>query len=233
MSPPRPPHKSRRSKVAQNIVNNTPATGWRLAKPKEKTRLGISSKEPFYVHKDVRVRKGSVFISRDEFTVKAFGLHRRKLAEAWATPEGASHPVHGYKRPGGLTEKMRALINERRRLALVRAARREYERQGSALAAAVEAERGKPTKTWPGGRPKTSWPNFKEQLGEAVGPDTAAPIASRERGGPKTRIADGNWHAMIDALKDREGENSPLVKLLRSSGRFVEGGVWVTDMEAK
>lgn len=131
----RSPHKTRRSKVAQNIVNNTPAGGWRLAKPKEKVRLGISSKEPFYVRKNVKVRKGSVFISRDEFTVKAFGLHRRKLAEVHATEEGAAHPRHGYKRP--LSEKMRALLRTRRRLALVREARRVYERQGAALAATL------------------------------------------------------------------------------------------------
>lgn len=70
---------------------------------------------------------------------------------------------------------------------------------------------------------------FKDK--SAIGPDTADPVASRELGGPKTRIADGNWHGLIDALKCEVGESSPLVKLLRSSGRFVEGGVWVTDTE--
>ena len=226
----RPPHRTRRSKVAQNIVSNTPAGDWRLASPKEKTRLGISSKEPFYVRKNTRVRKGSVFITRDEFTVKAFGLHRRKLAEARAAPEGAAHPRYGYKRP--LTEKMRALLNTRRRLALVRAARRDYERRGATIGAVVAAEKGKlgkPTKRWPEGRPRATWPNFKEQLDQAIGPDTAAAVESRELGGARTRIADGNWHAMIDTLKDQEGENSAIVKLLRSSGRFVEGGMWVTD----
>src|ERR1700730_9430494 len=108
------PHRTRRSKIAQNIVNNTPASGWRLASSKEKTRLGIASKEPFYVRKNVQVRKGSVFLSRDEFTKKSTGLPRRKLAEARATPSGAVHPQHGYKRP--LSEKMRGLLNERRRL---------------------------------------------------------------------------------------------------------------------
>jgi hypothetical protein len=175
--------------------------------------------------------QGSIFISRDEFTKKAFGLHRRQLAEARAAPGGAAHPVHGYKRPP--TSKLKALFNERRRLKLVRAGRRAYERRGAALAAAIETSRGttKRSKNWPEGRPKVLWPNFKNQLDQAIGPDTAAAIESRELGGPKTRIADGNWHALIDAVKDREGENSPLVKLLRSSGRFVEGGVWVTDTE--
>jgi hypothetical protein len=55
---PRPPHRTRRSKIAQNIVNNTPAGDWRRATRKEKIRLGISSKEPFYVRKCVAVRKG-------------------------------------------------------------------------------------------------------------------------------------------------------------------------------
>lgn len=231
----RRPAKPRRSKTAQNIVDNTPASGWQLATKHEKIRLDVNPHEPRYVRKDAKqVRKGSINLTRDEFTKKAYGLHRRKLAEARATEEGAAHPHYGYKRL--LTEKLRALINKRRRLALVRAARREYERRGAALAARVEAVRatlGKPTKTWPEGPPRTTWPDFKPQLDQAIGPDTAAPVASRELGGPKTRIPDGNWHAMIDTLMDQEGENSPLVKLLRSSGRFVEGGVWVTDMEAK
>jgi hypothetical protein len=221
--------KIRRSKVAQNIVDNTPATGWRAATEKEKLKLGVSLRQPYYVRTGIkRVRKNTIVITRDEFTVKKFGMHRRKLAEVRATEEGAAHPRYGYKRPP--TEKMQALLNSRRRLKLVRDARRAYEKRGSKLAAAVEtAGIGRPTKRWPEGRPKTPWPNFKDQLDRAIGPDTAAVIRSRELGGQRTRIADGNWHAMIDALKDQFGEGSPLVKLLRSSGRFVEGGVWVTD----
>jgi len=45
--------------------------------------------------------------------------------------------------------------------------------------------------------------------------------------GLRARLDDGNWHALIDNLKAREGEHSPLVKLLRSSGRFHEDGVWI------
>ena len=222
--PPLPP----RSKVAQNIVDNTPASGWRLATKLEKHRLGVNLHEPRYVRKGAKlVRKGSINLTRDEFTKKAFGLHRRKLAEARATPEGAAHPRYGYKRP--LTTRIRELIEKRRRLKLVRDARRAYERQGSALVAAVT--HGKPTKRWPEGRPRAAWTNFRDQLAQAIGPDTAAAISSRELGGPRTRIEDGNWHAMIDALKEHEGEGSPLVKLLRSSGRYVEGGVWVTDIQ--
>ena len=38
---------------------------------------------PCYVRKDGKlIRKGSINLTRDEFTVKAFGLNRRKLAEA-------------------------------------------------------------------------------------------------------------------------------------------------------
>jgi hypothetical protein len=229
----RRPAKPRRSKAGQNIVNNTPAFGWRLATKREKLKLDVNPNEPRYVRKGVRVRKNdTINLTRDEFTKKAFGLHRRKLAEARATEEGAAHPRYGYKRP--LTQKLRALFNENRRLKLVRDARRAYERRGSSLAAAMASARGthtKPTKRWPEGRPKVPWTNFKSQLDEAIGPDTAAAIAGRELRGAKTRIEDGNWHAMIDALKDQEGESSPLVKLLRSSGRFVEGGVWVTDTE--
>jgi hypothetical protein len=217
----RRPAKPRRSKVAQNIVNNTPASGWRLATKREKLRLDVNPDEPRYVRKGVRVRKNDpINLTRDEFTKKAFGLHRRKLAEVRATPEGAAHPVHGYKRP--LTEKMRAVINERRRLALVREARRAYQKRGNEWKRKRETAR----KT---GHPKVAWPNIKEHIDQAIGPDTAAAVESRELGGAKTRIEDGNWHAMIDALKEQEGEGSPLVKLLRSSGRFVEGGVWVVD----
>lgn len=223
--------KPRRSRVGQNIVDNTPASGWRLATKREKQQLDVNPNEPRYVRKCIRVRKNDpINLTRDEFTKKAFGLHRRKLAEVRATEEGAAHPRYGYKRP--LSEKMRELIRSRRRLALVREARRTYERRGSALAAAVAAARGTlgaPTKRWPEERHRADWPNFKEQLDQAVGPDTAAAVESRELGGARTRIEDGNWHAMVDALKEQEGEGSPLVKLLRSSGRFVEGGVWVVD----
>jgi hypothetical protein len=185
--------------------------------------LDVNPNEPRYVRKGARVRKNDpINLTRDEFTKKAFGLHRRKLAEVRATEEGAAHPHYGYKRP--LTEKMRELLRVRRRLALVREARRVYERRGSALAAKVSR-----TKRWPEGRPRAHWPNFKDQLDQAIGLDTAAAVESRELGGAKTRIEDGNWHAMIDALKEQEGEGSPLVKLLRSSSRFVEGGVWVVD----
>jgi hypothetical protein len=121
MTTTRRPAKPPRSKTAQNIVDNTPASGWKLATKKQKLALGVNPKEPRYIRKGARFHKGAINLTRDEFTKKAFGLHRRKLAETRATEGGATHPVHGYQRP--LTEKMRAIINERRRLALVRAAR--------------------------------------------------------------------------------------------------------------
>jgi hypothetical protein len=125
----RRPVKPRRSRVGQNIVDNTPASGWRLATKREKQKLDVNPNEPRYVRKGVRVRKNDpINLTRDEFTKKAFGLHRRKLAEVRATEEGAAHPRYGYKRP--LSEKMRELIRSRRRLALVREARRTYERRG-------------------------------------------------------------------------------------------------------
>jgi hypothetical protein len=74
--------KPRRPKVAQNIVDNTPASGWRLASRKEKARLGVSLVEPRYVRKGIPVRSRSINLTRDEFTKKAFGLNRRQLAAA-------------------------------------------------------------------------------------------------------------------------------------------------------
>jgi hypothetical protein len=135
--------KIRRSKVAQNIVSNTPAADWKLATKKEKRTLGVSLNQPYYIRKtETRVRKRTIVITRDELTVKKFGMNRRKLAEARATEAGATHPVHGYRRP--LTEKMRELLQRRRRLKLVRDARRAYERRGNALAASVVVVQGGP-----------------------------------------------------------------------------------------
>ena len=120
MATPRRPSKPRRSKVAQNIVANTPASGWTLATAKQKQILDVNPKEPRYIRKGVKFHKGAINLTRDEFTKKAFGLHRRKLAEARAAPaiegrlSGAEHPVYGYKRR--LTAKVKALINERRRV---------------------------------------------------------------------------------------------------------------------
>jgi hypothetical protein len=222
----------------QNIIDNTPASGWRLATKKEKRLLGKSVEQPYYVTKAAkRIRKGSPVLTRDAYTVKAFGMHRRKLAQVRATPEGAAHPVHGYKRP--ITGKLAELLQKRRynsakakaaRLELVRQARTAFERDGDGLAARVQARRDEiaASATKRRARAAVPWTGFKDQLGTAIGPDTGDPVASRElpRG---RRIADGNWHAMIDALKDEVGESSPLVKLLRSSGRYVEGGVWVTE----
>src|ERR1700730_125394 len=112
---------------------------------------------------------------------------------------------------------MRELLQKRRRLKLVRNARRAYERRGDALAASVAVVQGvlrtTQSKDLPEGRTRVVWPHFKEQLDRAIGPDTAAAVESRELGGPKTRIEDGNWHWMIDALKAQSGEGSPIVKL--------------------
>lgn len=210
-----------RSKVARNIIDNTPAGDWSLATKKEKRRLGVSLAQPYYIRKIDRergVRKRTIHITRDAFTVKKYGLDRRKLAEARAKEGGAAHPRHGYKRP--LTAKMRELLNKRRRLKLIRESRRSFNRRGNTIAAAAQYTRL--------GRPR-SWSGFKQQLDQAIGPDTAETVASREMGSGKTRIEDGNWHSMIDTMKGLEGEDSPLVKLLRSSGRYHEDGVWVTD----
>ena len=65
----RRPAKPRRSKTAQNIVDNTPASGWQLATKHEKIRLDVNPHEPRYVRKDAKqVRKGSINLTRDEFT---------------------------------------------------------------------------------------------------------------------------------------------------------------------
>jgi hypothetical protein len=237
------PHRTRRSQRAQNIVDNLPASDWRTATAKDKRALGIVSKEPFYVPKHAKIiRKGSAYISRDELTVKKFGLHRRKLAETRATQEGATHPIHGYKRP--LTGKMQTLLRERRRLKLVREARRVFERHGRQIASKVGAAArvqfpeglGKSGPRGTRGRMLRGdvKSEFRDLLDQAIGPDTGRPVESREieatRSGAKgTNLSDGVWHQLIDAVRDAEGDSSPLVKLLRSSGRYYEGGVWVTD----
>jgi hypothetical protein len=212
---------TRRSKVAQNIVKNTPASGWRLATLPEKLRLRVSIKVPRYVRKDTIIRKGSISLSRDELTLKKFGLNRRQLVKARAAKGGALHPVYGYQSP------------RLRHLGLIREARREYEERGEALAEAINASRAKRSEELRHRARKQGlsapWLRFKEALDKAIGPDTGASVASRELGGAETRIEDGNWHALIDALKSEEGEGSALVKLLRSSGRYHGDSVWVVD----
>jgi hypothetical protein len=197
----------------QNIIDNTPASGFRLATAKEKRLLGKSTKQPYYVTRAAkRIRKGSPVITRDAYTVKLHGMHRRKLAEFRATPEGAAHPVHGHKRP--LSEKMAKLLGKRRynsakakaaRLKLVREARAAFESDGARIAAQVQASRDEMVaaalRGRRPGRPRdaTSWTGFKDQLDEAIGPDTAAAVASRELPW-QGRVVDGNWHGLIDAL---------------------------------
>jgi hypothetical protein len=224
----------------QNIVDNTPASGWRLATKKERRLLGKSVKQPYFVLKTAKqIRKGSPVLTRDAFTVKQHGMHRRALAEFRAKPEGAAHLEHGYKRP--LSEKMAELLRKRRygsakakaaRLKLVRQARAAFEKDGDDIAAAVQARRDEIAASASEKVKKrmraAPWTRFKDQLDTAIGPDTGNPVGSRELP-PQGHIADGNWHGMIDALKDQLGENSPLVRLLRSSGRYWEGGVWVTE----
>jgi hypothetical protein len=228
--------KTRRGKVARNIIKNTPASGWHLATLSEKLRLRVPIKVPRYVRNDTIVRKGSVSLSRDEFTVKKFGLNRRQLVKVRAEKGGTSHPVYGYQTPG------------LRHLGLIREARREYEAYGDALQVALNATRAKHheemvQRVHKRGRNVKEgvlapWLRFGEFLDKAIGPDTGTPVVSREltgtgwltgADGKRTRIEDGEWHALIDALKAEEGEGSTLVKLLRSSGRYAVDGVWVVD----
>jgi hypothetical protein len=193
-------------RVAERVERKG-AEEFRKLSPTELEKIGKSRKSERYVERGARLTKKTPTISKRQFARKT-----TRTAEE----------------PRGISLERRAKIN--RRLKLVREARAAFEADGADIAARVQAERDEMVAAATKRRSRTAipWTGFKDQLDGAIGPDSGNAVASRELPSDG-RITDGQWHGLIDALKGQVGESSPLVKLLRSSGRYVEGGVWVTE----